>query len=41
MVKEGIVLEHQISYKGLEVNIAKIETTKKLPLNNVKGIAFV
>ena len=30
MVKEGIVLGHQISERGIEVDIAKIETIEKL-----------
>ena len=39
MVKEGIVLGHRISEKGIEVDKAKIETTKRLPLpSSVKGI---
>ena len=31
MVKEGIVLGHKISEKGIEVDKAKIETIEKLP----------
>ena len=31
MVKSGIVLEHVISEKGIEVNKAKIEVIKSLP----------
>nr|GFA38274.1 reverse transcriptase domain-containing protein [Tanacetum cinerariifolium] len=39
MVKEGIVLGHKISKKGLEVDKAKIEVILKLPhLTSVKGI---
>ena len=39
MVKEGIVLGHRVSSKGLEVNRAKIETIEKLPPSiNVKGV---
>ncbi|XP_071932873.1 uncharacterized protein [Coffea arabica] len=39
MVKEGIVLGHKISSKGIEVDQAKIEVIEKLPPpNNVKGI---
>jgi hypothetical protein len=39
MVREGIVLEHKISYKGLEVDKAKIEVIEQLPPpRNVKGI---
>jgi hypothetical protein len=39
MVREGIVLGHKISEKGIEVNRAKIEVIEQLPLpTNVKGI---
>nr|GEZ94207.1 reverse transcriptase domain-containing protein [Tanacetum cinerariifolium] len=39
MVKEGIVLGHKISKKGIEVDKAKIEVTSNLPLPTiVKGI---
>ncbi|GJR62895.1 reverse transcriptase domain-containing protein [Tanacetum coccineum] len=39
MVKEGIVLGHKISKKGIEVNIAKIEVIAKLPHpTTVKGV---
>nr|GFA97348.1 DNA-directed DNA polymerase [Tanacetum cinerariifolium] len=39
MVKEGIVLGHKISKKGIEVNKAKIEVISKLPHpTTVKGI---
>nr|GEZ60281.1 putative nucleotidyltransferase, ribonuclease H [Tanacetum cinerariifolium] len=39
MVKEGIVLGHKISKKGIEVNKAKIEVISKLPHpKTVKGI---
>nr|GFC52644.1 transposon Ty3-I Gag-Pol polyprotein [Tanacetum cinerariifolium] len=39
MVKEGIVLGHKISKKGIEVDKAKIEVISKLPhLMTVKGI---
>nr|GEZ44975.1 reverse transcriptase domain-containing protein [Tanacetum cinerariifolium] len=39
MVKEGIVLGHKISKKGIEVDKAKIEVILKLPhLTTVKGI---
>ena len=31
MVKEGIVLRHRISVRGIEVDKAKIETIEKLP----------
>nr|GEV25489.1 reverse transcriptase domain-containing protein [Tanacetum cinerariifolium] len=39
MVKEGIVLGHKLSKKGIEVDNAKIEVISKLPhLTTVKGI---
>nr|GFB04798.1 DNA-directed DNA polymerase [Tanacetum cinerariifolium] len=39
MVKEGIVLEHKISKKGIEVDKVKIEVISKLPHpTTVKGI---
>ncbi|GJZ27060.1 reverse transcriptase domain-containing protein [Tanacetum coccineum] len=39
MVKEGIVLRHKISKKGIEVDKAKIDVISKLPhLTTVKGI---
>ncbi|CAJ2645795.1 unnamed protein product [Trifolium pratense] len=39
MVREGIVLGHRISYKGIEVDQAKIEVIEKLPPpTNEKGI---
>nr|GEY81594.1 hypothetical protein [Tanacetum cinerariifolium] len=39
MVKEGIILGHTISKKGIEVDMAKIEVISKLPHpTNVKGI---
>nr|GFC11339.1 reverse transcriptase domain-containing protein [Tanacetum cinerariifolium] len=39
MVKEGIVLRHKISKKGIEVDRAKIEVISKLPHpTTVKGI---
>ena len=39
MVKEGIVLGHKISSKGIEVDKAKIEIIEKLPPpSSVKGI---
>lgn len=39
MVKEGIVLGHQISVKGIEVNRAKIDAIEKLPPpTDVKGV---
>ena len=39
MVKEGIVLEHRIFVKGIEVDRAKIDVIEKLPPpTNVKGV---
>ena len=39
MVQEGIVLGHQISARGIEVDKAKFETIEKLPPpSSVKGI---
>ena len=39
MVKEGIVLGHQILARGIEVDKAKIETIEKLPPpSSLKGI---
>jgi hypothetical protein len=39
MVREGIVLGHKISEKGIEIDKAKIEVIEQLPpLTNVKGI---
>ena len=39
MVKEGIVLGHKVSSKGLEFDKANIETIKKLPPPiSVKGV---
>ena len=39
MVKEGIVLGHRVSLRGIEVDMAKISTIEKLPPPaNVKGI---
>jgi hypothetical protein len=39
MVREGILLEHKISEKGIEVDKAKIELIEQLPPpTNVKGI---
>ena len=39
MVREGIVLGHKISHKGIEVDQAKIEVIEKLPPPmNEKGI---
>ena len=39
MVKEGIVLGHRISFKGIKVDRAKIETVEKLPTpTSVKGV---
>jgi hypothetical protein len=39
MVREGIVLRHRVSERGIEVDKAKIEVIEQLPLPaNVKGI---
>ena len=39
MVKEGIVLGHKISKKGLEVERAKVEVIAKLPYpTSIKGV---
>jgi hypothetical protein len=39
MIREGIVLGHKISEKGIEVDKAKIEVIELLlPPTNVKGI---
>ena len=39
MVKQGIVLGHQISYKGIEVDRAKVELIERLPPPiSVKGV---
>jgi len=39
MVKEGIVLGHRISGKGIEVDKAKVEVIEKLPPpTNIKGV---
>ena len=39
MVKEGIILGHMISARGIEVDKAKVETKEKLPPpSSVKGI---
>jgi hypothetical protein len=40
MVREGIVLRHKISEKGIEVDKVKIEVIEQLlpPPTNVKGI---
>ena len=39
MVQEGIVLSHQISVRGIEVDRAKIEAIEKLPPpSSMKGI---
>ncbi|GJT69747.1 reverse transcriptase domain-containing protein [Tanacetum coccineum] len=38
MVKEGIVLGHKISRKGIEVDKAKVDVISKLPHPTVKGI---
>ena len=42
VVKEGIVLGHQISERGIEVDKAKIETIEKLPpSSSMKGIRII
>ena len=39
MVREGIVLEHLVSKRGIEVDRAKIEVIEQLPPPiNIKGI---
>jgi len=39
MITEGIVLSYKISYKGNEVDKAKVEVIEKLPPPvNIKGI---
>jgi hypothetical protein len=39
MVREGIVLGHLVSERGIEVDKAKIEVIERLPLPmNIKGI---
>ena len=39
MVKEGIVLGHRISEKGIEVDRAKVEVIERLPPSiSVKGV---
>ena len=39
MVREGIMLEHRVVSKGIEVDSAKVSTIEKLPPpTNVKGI---
>ena len=39
MVREGIMLGHRVSTKGIEVDPAKVSTIEKLPPpTNVKGI---
>ena len=39
MVKEGIVLGHRISEKGIEVYLAKVEVIERIPLPiSVKGV---
>ena len=35
MVRQGVVLEHIISGKGLEVDKAKIEIIQNLPLSSI------
>jgi hypothetical protein len=39
MVKEGIILGHRMSERGIEVDQAKIEVIEQLPPpTNVKGV---
>jgi len=39
MIREGIVLRHKISIKGIEADKAKIDVFEKLPPPvNVKGV---
>jgi len=38
MVREGIVLEHLVSERGIEVDRAKIEVIEQLSPTNVKGL---
>ena len=39
MVREGIVLGHKISYKGIEVDKSKVEMIEKLlPPKSVKAV---
>ena len=39
MVREGIVLGHKISSRGIEVDRAKVEIIEKLPpLNSIRAI---
>ena len=39
MVREGIVLRHRVSERGIEVDRAKIEVIEQLPpMTNVKGV---
>ena len=39
MVREGIVLGHKVSEKGIEVDRAKVEVIEKfLPPTSVKGV---
>jgi hypothetical protein len=42
MVNEGIVLEHKISERGIEVDRAKVEAIEKMPCpKDVKGIRSI
>ena len=41
MVKEGIVLGHQISKRGIEVDKVNIETIEKISLMSQKLIEFL
>jgi len=38
MVKEGIVIGHKISERGIEVDPGKVELIERFPPTNVKGI---
>ena len=39
MVRQGIVLRHRVSERGIEVDRAKIDVIEQLPpLTNVKGV---
>jgi len=39
VVQEGVVLSHVVSYKGIEVNEAKLEVIKKFPPpTSIRGV---
>ena len=41
MVREGIVLGHLVSKRGIEVDRAKIEVIEQLPPpTNIKGVVY-